>query len=104
MTRSGTARRPDGTVGFLCDCGGNTTVKDSRPVPFGMIRRRRKCNVCHQRFSTFEVKAERYAQASGMEGLDVLLNRVTNIARDIHYLQDWLLSAHEVADKIMAEK
>lgn len=38
------------------DCDGETHVIDSRPnAEDNMIRRRRKCNVCGERFSTYEI-------------------------------------------------
>lgn len=39
-----------------CDCGGYTTVVDSRVDKFGRIRRRRLCMICGKRFSTLEVR------------------------------------------------
>ena len=100
MTTTSKARRPDGTVGFLCDCGGNTTVKNSRPVPFGMVRRRRKCKACGARFSTFEVKAERYSHASGTDGLAAIKARLVQMARDITFVQDKVMAMEEVKNFI----
>lgn len=40
----------------LCTkCGGDSQVKDSRPRPNGVIRRRRQCKTCHFSWSTEEV-------------------------------------------------
>lgn len=39
----------------LPGCGGHTTVKDSRPAGAARIRRRRSCDRCRHRFTTFEV-------------------------------------------------
>lgn len=57
-------RRADGTKGFLCQCGAETRVKDSRPVPGGILRRRRECPECGIRVSTYEVGASRYTSAA----------------------------------------
>jgi len=36
-----------------CKCGGQSSVLDSRIVD-GTVRRRRKCSVCDQRWTTYE--------------------------------------------------
>lgn len=36
-------------------CGGDTTVKDSRPTAAGDTLRRRECNDCGYRYSTLEI-------------------------------------------------
>lgn len=44
-------------VGLVCPCcGGETEVRDSRPVPRS-IRRRRHCVGCGHRYTTYEVPA-----------------------------------------------
>ena len=45
---------------MLCPCGKSedTVVKDSRPT-MDRIRRRRICNTCGERFSTYEIIADR---------------------------------------------
>lgn len=40
----------------LCESE-NQTVIDSRPAPDGKIRRRRECDTCKHRFTTFEILA-----------------------------------------------
>ena len=35
-------------------CGGETTVRDSRPAPNNTFRRRRKCIACQRRVTTYE--------------------------------------------------
>lgn len=49
--------RPPKQLGFICPACGNapTDVTDSRPTPNGRIRRRRECQTCHARFTTFEI-------------------------------------------------
>ena len=39
---------------MLC-CGKRTIVTDSRSQVKGRVRRRRKCNICKKRYTTFEV-------------------------------------------------
>ena len=39
---------------MLCDCGGDTEVKDSRLTGNNTTRRRRRCKVCNERFTTYE--------------------------------------------------
>lgn len=41
--------------GLECACGSLTEVRDSRPCPGG-IRRRRRCSACGARFTTFEYR------------------------------------------------
>jgi len=42
-----------------CKCGGDTGVIDTRTTQGGAIRRRRSCNVCEERFTTYEVEEGR---------------------------------------------
>lgn len=43
---------------IICsDCGGNSSVRDSRPVQ-GTVRRRRYCDDCGAAWTTFEVSRE----------------------------------------------
>lgn len=47
------------SISYACPgCGGATSVKDSRPRESGGIRRRRRCNGCGARFTTYEFGAE----------------------------------------------
>ena len=39
---------------MYCKCGGDTYVTDSRPQKDGSIRRRRQCQECGARFTTYE--------------------------------------------------
>lgn len=54
---------------------------DSRPTKrgAGMIRRRRKCFSCAERFSTFEVREDLFDRLRGVdvEQLQVLLQNIT---------------------------
>lgn len=48
--------------GFLCQCGGDTKVINSRHTPIGTVRRRRECITCRERISTFEIEIGQYHQ------------------------------------------
>lgn len=52
-------------VGYRCiNCGEpHTQVKDSRSTAIGHVRRRRKCDSCHMKFSTIEVPLDFYEAA-----------------------------------------
>lgn len=54
--------------GIRCTClSEDTTVIDSRPMSAGVgIRRRRRCNICLLRFTTYEIGRERYRQLSAI--------------------------------------
>jgi transcriptional regulator NrdR family protein len=43
-------------------CGKETLVIDSRPSPGELIRRRRICNACSHRFTTYEITEIRKAE------------------------------------------
>lgn len=42
------------SLGTRCSCGEGTVVIDSRTNVTGVIRRRRKCPKCDERFTTYE--------------------------------------------------
>lgn len=37
-------------------CGGRTEIINSRPTPSDRVNRRRRCVLCHFRFSTTEIR------------------------------------------------
>lgn len=43
-------------------CGGETTVKDMRPLQSGDVTRRRECNVCGHRYTTLEIVYDGHAR------------------------------------------
>lgn len=45
-----------------CRCGGDTFVVDSRNSEFNSIRRRRQCEVCDRRVTTYETVRKPTAQ------------------------------------------
>lgn len=93
------------TSAFTCPlCGGKTAVKDSRPVPNNIIRRRRLCLVCGHRVTTFEVEAKRYSEASGLLGLELIRVRAARIFQDISYIATHLEAMDDVADEIVGAK
>jgi transcriptional regulator NrdR family protein len=51
-------------------CGySNTSVRDSRPTSQGLIvHRRRDCNNCGHRFSTYEISKDAYESMLRLEG------------------------------------
>lgn len=95
-----TARRPDGSIGFLCTCGHKMGVTDSRPVPHGGIRRRRYCPACKAKCTTYEVRAEHYSEASGIFGIDAIKVRVQRISEDIAVVSAHVVSMADVADSL----
>lgn len=76
------AARNDSTAGGItCSvCGGMTSVIDSRRSKVGgarAIRRRRKCDTCPHRFSTYEI--EEGALLKQMHELETLLTRFAGL-------------------------
>lgn len=67
----------------------NVSVYDSRPVPQG-TRRRRRCNACGWRWTTFEVSAEAYAVIAGMNptALDDAAKAVSQAADSLERLRE----------------
>lgn len=59
---------------FPCHCGGPTTVMDSRPVTNNItgIRRRRRCDICSDRFTTWEM---------ALQGSPGILERADTVAK-----------------------
>lgn len=74
-------RRLPGETAFGCPkCDGQVSVIDSRPASVNhrrAIRRRRKCNACDHRFTTFETE----------EGFVAATNIETRVARIEHLLK-----------------
>lgn len=64
-------------------------VLDSRPVAEG-TRRRRKCNACGWRWTTYEVSAEAYAVVAGMNpaALDAAARAVALASDALEQLRD----------------
>lgn len=65
-------RIPEHVIGIRCpycnsdDCG----VVDSRPARMGSIRRRRRCNQCGGRHTTFEISQEVFGSVADIMALD----------------------------------
>lgn len=63
------------------ECGGNTTVVDSRSREDGTARRRRKCVDCELRFTTTEIRCDELRRIEAktydalLTDLDDLLNK-----------------------------
>ncbi len=51
---------------YRCECGSITGVIDSRAMENGLIRRRRHCTKCHERFSTVELRRDAYLRLKGI--------------------------------------
>lgn len=90
---------------FLCHCGGETSVKDSR-AGAGMgqsIRRRRECAKCGERVTTYEMKFE---NATGIvdraeviaEKARILFYAATAVLEELDALKD-LTDAHRLIEK-----
>lgn len=43
---------------MFCNCGGATSVVDSRPTETGGVRRQRRCKTCSEEFITVEMRSE----------------------------------------------
>lgn len=90
---------------FACPaCGGKTAVKDSRPVPGNVIRRRRHCLNCRVRTTTFEVEARRYSEVSGITGLELIRTRTARIFQDISYIASHLEAMDDVVEQVETAK
>lgn len=73
---------------FLCQCGGETAVKDSRGSVHGVgIRRRRECQSCGHRFTTYESPQEEPPQGF-MEMLENLQLALATVQSALNALQN----------------
>lgn len=90
---------------FLCHCGGETSVKDSR-AGTGMgqsIRRRRECAKCGERVTTYEMK---YENAAGIveraeviaQKAKILLEAATVVLEELDMLKE-LTDAHRLIER-----
>jgi len=72
-----TAMTNGGSGSFQCTlCQAPTGVLDSRPGPGGRtIRRRRICRTCENRFTTYELAVEEYANVFGLTGIEEEIDR-----------------------------
>lgn len=67
-----------------CPCGNDTLVVDSRPSPEGYVRRRRECQTCGMRFSTYEVEASDWRLLKEHAGKARALARSLKLVLEVH--------------------
>ena len=71
-----------------CKCGSETRIIETRSRMSGIIRRRRECVLCHNRFSTLEVPYD-YIQKSlndvksDMDSVNELKKEATRIEESV---------------------
>lgn len=91
------------------NCGGRKNfVVDTRPNKSGrLIRRRRECIQCSERFSTFEVQANSFDEIPGII-LNLILDTMNNqikenvskSLKDVFYSETWALK-REIGSEIL---
>ena len=82
-----------------CKCGNPSQVVDSRPSVFNEIptlRRRRKCTVCSERFTTYEF------DHSGIALLDEQISTIKQFRDTFKQLIDELVNVDLIKEEIKA--
>jgi transcriptional regulator NrdR family protein len=64
---------------MLHHCGTDTKVVDSRPIGGGVVRRRRHCPYCRERYTTYEIAEEEYKQLSAVRRILSKIGKVVKI-------------------------
>ena len=73
--------------GFPCpSCGGHSVITDSRATALGdvpSVRRRRECEVCGARWTTWETRGQLGAIARAVEGAHEQLRRAQDVIKTL---------------------